>query len=345
MNIKEALHQGTMTLTEAGSESPRLDAQVLLLAVLNAERTILIAHPERELASQEEQLYDQYISERALGKPVSYITGRREFMGLEFAVNEAVLIPRPETEVLVEEALREIEDGRWEMGDRSPAGLHSMKTPGVSSRGNARPRVLDLCTGSGAIAVSIKHFAPEAEVIATDLSEEALEVARENARRILGGGRWEMEDGRMGDGPNGVRFLQGDLFEALNDNDPCHSEGEARRIFSNLQSPISDLFDLIVSNPPYIPKPDIEGLMRDVKDFEPRMALDGGEDGLDIYRRLIPEAAKRLAPGGVLILEIGSDQGEIVPELCRQAGLTEVRVLKDLAGLDRVVRAKRRDEK
>ena len=284
MNIRDALKRGCEVLEGAGSESPRLDAQVLLLAVLREERTVLVSHPERELASQEEQLYNQYISERALGKPVSYITGMKEFMGLEFAVNEAVLIPRPETELLVEEAVRVL-------------------------NGKAM-RVLDLCTGSGAIAVSIRHFVPQAEVTATDLSEEALKVAWENAERLTAGG---------------IRFLQGDLFEA----------------FSNLQAPGSELFNLIVSNPPYIPAKVIDGLMPDVKDFEPRLALDGGTDGLDIYRRLIPQAAEHLAPGGVLLLEIGFDQGETVPDLCRQAGLGNIAVLKDLAGLDRVVRAER----
>lgn len=290
MNIRDALKRGCEVLEGAGSESPRLDAQVLLLAVLREERTVLVSHPERELASQEEQLYNQYISERALGKPVSYITGVKEFMGLEFAVNEAVLIPRPETELLVEEAVKELE--------------------AISREAEAVPRVLDLCTGSGAIAVSIRHFVPQAKVTATDLSEEALKVARENAERLTAGG---------------IRFLQGDLFEA----------------FSNLQVPGSELFNLIVSNPPYIPAKVIDGLMPDVKDFEPRLALDGGTDGLDIYRRLIPQAAEHLAPGGVLLLEIGFDQGETVPDLCRQAGLGNVTVLKDLAGLDRVVRAER----
>jgi len=290
MNIRDALKRGCEVLEGAGSESPRLDAQVLLLAVLREERTVLVSHPERELASQEEQLYNQYISERALGKPVSYITGVKEFMGLEFAVNEAVLIPRPETELLVEEAVKELE--------------------AISREAEAVPRVLDLCTGSGAIAVSIRHFVPQAEVTATDLSEEALKVARENAERLTAGG---------------IRFLQGDLFEA----------------FSDFQSPGFGLFNLIVSNPPYIPAKVIDGLMPDVKDYEPRLALDGGADGLDIYRRLIPQAAEDLAPGGILLLEIGHDQGETVPDLCRQAGLGNIAVLKDLAGLDRVVRAER----
>ena len=291
MNIRNALRQATTTLTQAGSESPGLDAQVLLLTVLQAERTILISHPERELTPEQETEYNEYISERALGKPVSYITGTKEFMGMEFLVTEAVLIPRPETELLVEEALREM---------RGPL------------------RVLDLCTGSGAIAISIKKLCPEAEVTATDLSEAALEVAKENARRILG----ESEDLSL-KSEEPIHFLKGDLFEAL---------------------PEEDCFDLILSNPPYIPNAVVEGLAKDVKDFEPRMALEGGEDGLDIYRRLIPEAAKRLAPGGILLLEIGHDQGETVPALCRQAGLIEVTVQEDLAGLDRVVKAKVSDK-
>ncbi len=312
MNIRDALKRGCEVLDGAGSESPRLDAQVLLLAVLREERTVLVSHPERELASQEEQLYKQYISERALGKPVSYITGVKEFMGLEFAVNEAVLIPRPETELLVEEAVKELE--------------------AISREAEAVPRVLDLCTGSGAIAVSIKHFVPKAEVTATDLSEEALKVARENAERLTEGG---------------IRFLQGDLFEALSVRCADSSPGGGARLASPSGRGVTEgdgegrFFNLIVSNPPYIPAGVIDGLMPDVKDFEPRLALDGGTDGLDIYRRLIPQAAEHLAPGGVLLLEIGFDQGETVPDLCRQAGLGNIAVLKDLAGLDRVVRAER----
>ena|GEM_PF-66916 len=358
MNIRDALRQGTRILTQAGSESPGLDAQVLLLTVLQAERTILISHPERELTPEQETEYNRTISERALGKPVSYITGTKEFMGLEFLVNEAVLIPRPETEVLVEEALKELEARSWKQGAGSRENIlrcaqgDKGNGAGISLRVQEKaPRVLDLCTGSGAIAISIKRFVPEAEVTATDLSEEALEVAKENARRILGeplsvacgdtspqrgearfceepesalgSPLWgELSAERTERGTN-VRFLQGDLFEAL---------------------PEEDCFDLILSNPPYIPNAVVEGLAKDVKDFEPRMALEGGEDGLDIYRRLIPEAAKRLAPGGILLLEIGHDQGETVPALCRQAGLTEITVLKDLAGLDRVVKAKVSDK-
>lgn len=312
MNIRDALKRGCEVLEGAGSKSPRLDAQVLLLAVLREERTVLVSHPEREMASQEEQLYNQYISERALGKPVSYITGVKEFMGLEFAVNEAVLIPRPETELLVEEAVKELE--------------------AISREAKAVPRVLDLCTGSGAIAISIRHFVPQAEVTATDLSEEALKVARENAGRILG----ETEDLSPQSGES-IRFLQGDLFEAL--DGPMRASAPTQD--SGLQTRDFNLFNLIVSNPPYIPEKVIDGLMPDVKDFEPRLALDGGTDGLDIYRRLIPQAAAHLAPGGILLMEIGHDQGETVPDLCRQAGLRNVTVLKDLAGLDRVARAER----
>ena len=289
MNIRDALKRGCEVLEGAGSESPRLDAQVLLLAVLREERTVLVSHPERELASQEEQLYNQYISERALGKPVSYITGVKEFMGLEFAVNEAVLIPRPETELLVEEAVKELE--------------------AISREAEAVPRVLDLCTGSGAIAISIRHFLPQAEVTATDLSEEALQVARENAGRILG----ESEDS--------IRFLQGDLFEA----------------FSDFQSPGSGLFNLIVSSPPYIPAKVIDGLMPDVKDYEPRLALDGGADGLDFYRRIAAEAPAHLNKGGVLLLEIGWDQGDSVPALLREAGFTDVQAHEDFQGILRMV--------
>ena len=206
-------------------------------------------------------------------EPCQYIIGQTEFYGLSFLVNEHVLIPRQDTELLVEEAL---------------------KTTAEDSR------VLDLCTGSGAVAVAIKHSRPDAAVTALDISKDALETAKKNAEQ------------------NGceIEFLLSDLFEEL---------GAERK------------FDVIVSNPPYISETEYETLMPEVKDHEPSLALLAGEEGLDIYRRLTAEAPRYLTKGGALLVEIGCSQAEAVSGLFKENGFKEIKVIKDLAGLDRVV--------
>jgi release factor glutamine methyltransferase len=203
-------------------------------------------------------------------------------MGLDFTVTEDVLCPRPDTEILTEEVLRELTDGS---------------------------RFLELCTGSGCIAVSLLRYSNDCTGIATDLSEKALEIARKNADAILG----ETSDA--------LTFLQGDLWEALGDSE--------------------ERFDFVISNPPYIPAGDIPSLMPEVRLHEPVMALDGGADGLDFYRRILEEAPRRLKGGGQIFLEIGYDQGAAVSRLCEEAGLIEISVIRDYGGNDRVVRAMR----
>jgi release factor glutamine methyltransferase len=237
---------------------------------------------ERPLAEAELGRYRELIKRRRNGEPIAYILGRREFFALPFRVDRRVLIPRPDTEVLVETALNGTRD-RHLFG-----------------------RMLDLCTGSGCVAVAFAKDRPTWRVTAVDLSPEAAALARENALRA----------GVV----HNLAVLEGDLFAPL----PAGSE-----------------FELITANPPYIPSGDIAGLDADVRDFEPRLALDGGEDGLSIIRRLLEEAPRYLASGGLIALEVGFDQAPAVTLLFESAGFTEVTRTKDLAGVERVVSGRR----
>jgi len=258
---------------DKGIESPRLDAELLLSATLEMDRVALYVNFERPLIADELARYREKVRRRADHEPLQYILGETEFWSLPFSVNPAVLIPRADTEVLVEEALKEID--------------------GCSS-------VLDVGTGSGAIAVALAHEKPEIKVTALDCSEDALEVARGNARR------------------NGVVERVACLAGDLNSLPPGP-------------------FDMIVSNPPYIPSRDWEQLMPEVRDHEPRLALDGGDDGLEAYRRIAVQALKILSPGGWLLVEVGIGQAAVVSALFKAAGLTEVVQRDDYAGIPRVV--------
>lgn len=275
--IRDALLLAVQFLRRAGIPQPRLEAELLLAHVLEESTLRVITHDERPLTPAQWETYQQVVRQRGSGYPLQYITGRQEFMSLMFKVTPQVLIPRSDTEVLVETVLAL-------KGDFA-----------------GRPcRILDVGTGSGAIAVSLAFYWPEAQVTAVDLSPGALAVARENARR------------------HGVQveWVQGDGLT------PFLAAGRQ--------------FDLIVSNPPYIPSPQLSSLQREVQ-HEPALALDGGPDGLRFYRRLAGEAPGCLAPGGYLALEIGWDQGEAVKVLLLAAGFQAVTVHPDYAGRDRVV--------
>ena len=253
-----------------------MEARLLLEWVCGTDRNTLLAHGDRTLSTGERQAYEEAITRRRRRVPLQQITGCQAFMGLEFQVNGHVLVPRQDTEILVEEVMRELQDGM---------------------------RVLDLCTGSGCIAVSLSVLGGFEDVTATDLSFEALKVAKENAERLLNQGR-------------AIRFLQGDLFDCL----------ETR-------------FDIITANPPYIATGVIRNLAPEVRDHEPRMALDGDEDGLCFYRRIAAKAGEWLEPGGCIYLEIGYDQGLAVSRLLEETGFENIRIVKDTPGLDRVVYA------
>ena len=276
MTYRECYEQGCRTLQAAGIEEATLDARLLLEAVCGTDRNDLLAHGEQPVMSQAEEKYLNWIRQRAEHIPLQQLTGEQDFMGLTFSVNEHVLIPRQDTEILVEEVLKELHDGM---------------------------RVLDMCTGSGCILLSLLHYSNDCEGLGVDLSAEALEVAGRNVLKVLTPEKAEH-----------AHFLQSDLFEK-----------------------VKGKFEIIVSNPPYIASAEIEKLMPEVRDREPRMALDGTEDGLHFYRRIIKEAGKHLVNSGMLFFEIGYDQGQAVSELMRAQGYREVQVVQDYAGLDRVV--------
>ena len=276
MTYRECYEKGCHILNEAGIEESTLDARLLLEAVCGTDRNDLLAHGEQPVMSQAEEKYLNWIRQRAEHIPLQQLTGEQDFMGLTFSVNEHVLIPRQDTEILVEEVLKELHD---------------------------RMRILDMCTGSGCILLSLLHYSNDCEGLGVDLSAEALEVAGQNVLKVLTPEKAEH-----------AHFLQSDLFEKV--------EGK---------------FEIIVSNPPYIASAEVEKLMPEVRDHEPRMALDGTEDGLHFYRRIIKEAGKHLVNSGMLFFEIGYDQGQAVSELMRTQGYREVQVVQDYAGLDRVV--------
>lgn len=274
MTIREATRHSIQTLEAAGVPDPHADAALLLAHVVGLPRLDLSLAPSMSLTPEQEQRLSSLLFSRASREPLQYLLKEQCFFGLDFTVDARVLIPRPETETLCEVAL---------------AFLKTRRTP----------RVLDLCTGSGAIAVTIKQECPSSEVTATDISLEALTLAQENAARLGAS----------------VRFLQGDLFAPV----------------------AGERYDAIVSNPPYIESEACEILQPEVL-REPRMALDGGKDGLDFYRAIARQAAGHLLPGGLLSMEIGDTQGLAVCELLQaEKAYTTPVIHKDLQGKDRVV--------
>lgn len=275
MDYRTIYNVGTRMLSDL--PDGKLDARLLLEEACGTSVQTLLAHPERPVSEKEEALYRSFLERRQSREPVAYILGRQEFMGLDFSVSPSVLIPNQDTETLAEEAIRGLKAG---------------------------DRILDLCTGSGCILLSLLHYCPGTCGIGTDLSPEALDTAEENGIRLGLEKR--------------AAWKQGDLFEALKD---------------------AGTFDIIVSNPPYIRTDIIETLEPEVKSREPYMALDGGSDGLIFYRRIAEKAPAFLKKGGRLLLEIGYDQGKDVSDLLKEKGFRDVRVIKDYADKDRVVSA------
>ena len=278
MTYRECYEAGRTALAEAGILEAELDARLLLEYVCHTDRNTLLVHSEREVTDEERPRYQDLIIKRAERVPLQHLTGIQEFMGLSFQVNEHVLIPRQDTEILVEEVLRHLHDGM---------------------------RVLDMCTGSGCILISLLHYSNDCSGVGVDLSEAALEVARENADQLLQ---------TSGDKSKDILFQRSNLFEKV--------EGQ---------------FEIIVSNPPYIESEVIESLMPEVRLHEPLLALDGGEDGLDFYREIVRGSRTHLTGGGMLFFEIGYNQGKAVRALLEQSGFTAVEIVQDYAGLDRVV--------
>lgn len=281
--IGEILQWTKQYFSEKGVENPRLDAEVLLSDIVKLDRLRLYVNFDQPLQQQELDRYRDYVKKRVMRMPVAYILGRKEFMGLEFAVNPAVLIPRPETELLVEAALKRLE-------------------------GRQQPGILDIGTGSGAIILSVLKLLPQATGLALDISPQALAVARDNAARLGVAER--------------VTFRESNLLAALGQSGQPGQPAER--------------FDAILSNPPYIKDADIPALAPEVGK-EPRAALAGGRDGLDFYRRILQEAAGYLLPEGFLAWEIGAGQSEDIGRIAGEAGWTVTDVIKDLAGIERVM--------
>lgn len=274
MKYLECYKEGCRKLAEASVPEAELDARLLLEYICGTNRNDLLVHGDREVEEQHLTAYEAAIAKRMKRIPLQHITGEQDFMGLTFRVNEHVLIPRQDTEILVEEILKDMQDYQ---------------------------RILDMCTGSGCILISLLHYNNWCEGVGVDISPLALQTAEENGKNLL---------------PEEKRpvWLESDLFDKV--------EGK---------------FDVIVSNPPYIRSDVIETLMPEVKDHEPINALDGTEDGLYFYREIVRLAPEYLKKEGKLYFEIGHDQGADVSELLRQAGFKEIHVEKDYAGLDRVV--------
>ena len=270
MTYREAVEFGTKCLTDAGVPDAALDAWYLLQMVCKIERSYYYVHGEEDITQDAQKEYEIAVQKRAEHIPLQYIIGEQEFMGLRFKVNSNVLIPRQDTETLVEQVLKIVKPGM---------------------------KVLDLCTGSGCVLISVLKNAPELTGMGSDISKTALLVAKENAKLHEVDAEW----------------VRSDLF----DN-------------------ITETFDVIMANPPYIPTGEILSLMPEVREHEPILALDGMEDGLYFYRKIVAQAGEYLEQGGWLCFEIGYDQGEALKEMMTEAGYGQVKIIKDLAGLDRV---------
>ncbi|WP_029230845.1 peptide chain release factor N(5)-glutamine methyltransferase [Butyrivibrio sp. VCB2006] len=276
-NYRDIYLTGSENLKKAGITEAMLDARLLLECACGTDHNTLLAHPDRKVTAEEEDRYLAMIDRRAKREPVAYIIGSWSFMGLDFKVDKNVLIPEQDTETLVEEVMRFQEDGM---------------------------RIMDLCTGSGCIALSLLNYSNNTTAVCTDISAGALEVARSNAKGL------GLSDRAI--------FVETDLF-------PDEDMGK---------------FDIIVSNPPYIASSVIDSLAPEVKEYEPRLALDGAEDGLVFYRRIVETTPRFLNSNGYLFLEIGYDQGQALVEMLEDKKVYhDIQVIKDLGGNDRVVSA------
>lgn len=286
MTLKQALTSAIAFLEENEVGSPRMNGEVLLMFSLGCDRAYLYGHSDRELTKEEQARYDEAVTKRASGYPAQYITGHQEFWGLDLIVTPSVLIPRPETEHIVE-VVTEIARGAEYAGQ------------------SRRPKLVDVGTGSGAIALALAKELPQADVLAVDMSTEALGVARANAARLEMASR--------------VRFQQSDVLASVG------RDGS---------------FDFVVSNPPYVALSEADKVQDVVKKFEPKMAVFAGEHGLDVIRRLIPQSHEALRDGGYLVMEIGYSMSEAVMRI--MYGFDQVHAVPDLAGIPRVVVGRKR---
>ena len=320
MEVRSALKQGIAQLRGADVPSFTLAAELLLLHTLGRDRTWLYAHPEESVSEADAARFQKLLARRAAGEPTQHLTGKQEFWGLEFEVTPDVLIPRPETEHVIEIALdrlavREIRAGRKQ----------TLTGEGL--------QIADVGTGSGCIAIALAKELPGARILATDISDAALAIARRNAARHNFSER--------------IRFVECNLFSdahvsdaetsAVEPQQPAPLPGKVSAANETLSSP----FDLIVSNSPYIGRNEKDSLQREVREHEPEVALYGGEEGYELYADLIAQAGRHLKPGGLLVLELGHNSRPAVQPLLDTRNWTNVGVTKDLAGIERVIAAER----
>lgn len=276
MKIKKLLSRGREILERAEIENPGFEAELILAHLLTVDRVFLYTHDDDQVNYRIEKIFLEMSNRRADNEPLAYILGNKEFMGLKFKIDRNVLIPRPDTECLVEFLIDYLKESY-------PAGA----------------KVLDLCTGSGAIGIALKFHYSKINLAISDISREALKIARENAKTLI---------------QDDLIIYHSDLFEKI---------------------PKDQSFDLIVTNPPYIPKETIKNLAPEIINYEPKLALDGGKSGIDFYLRIINEAGLFLNPGGMLAMEIGDKQKDSIGRILRNSGFKNIRGLKDLTGLTR----------
>lgn len=299
ITIKEAITAGTMRLKKCNIDNADYDSFALFSDIAGIDKTYYFMHGNEPVSPENMQLFDEYISRRCNHEPLQYILGKAWFYGREYKVNGNVLIPRADTEVLVEQALK------YSGSIEADKAVVTVPDVGSADEGT-KMHILDMCTGSGCIAITLALEIAESHVVAVDLSGEALNVAVENKDKL---------------GAENVSFVQSNLFD-------------------DMEEYRTEQFDIIVSNPPYIETDVIDTLSEEVKGFEPAMALDGADDGLYFYRRITEDAVHFLKSGGCLMYEIGYNQGEAVRQIMLAAGFKEVEVIKDYAGFDRVVKGR-----
>jgi release factor glutamine methyltransferase len=304
--VRRVLEWTTQHLKKHGSDTPRLDAEILLAHARGCPRIALYTQFDEPLSDPVRTRMRELVQRRAQAEPVAYLVGHREFFSLDFDVTRDVLIPRPDTETLVLAVLDAIKSSSSPRPHLGGEGQGEGGSAPNDSNAVSSPRILDLCTGSGCVAIAVAKNCPAARVTATDVSAAAIHVATENAAKLQVADR--------------VRLAAGDLFAAVGPD---------------------DRFDIIAANPPYVTTSELESLAQDIRKYEPRSALDGGPDGLDVIRRIIREAPDRLVPGGQIFIEISPEQGAAVEAFYQEVGrYADVRLLKDLAGRLRVAAAR-----
>ncbi|MCI7679244.1 MAG: peptide chain release factor N(5)-glutamine methyltransferase [Clostridiales bacterium] len=349
MTARELINKGAQELAERGVADAETDSRLLFCHLAGVSRSRLFMEYPRMMTDTEIAAYKALIRRRGTGEPLQYIVGETEFMGLRFRVDSRVLIPRPETELLVEKALELLKgfSTKSEQGSPSASGEPAAAGEPVAATrqnplGSRQPvRILDCCCGSGAIGLSVATLAEmPVRVICTDISSDALDVARENARNFLGAVMSRTEgfvesDEPESDGSSGASRRRG-----WGDK----NRGKVEFLWGSFLEPVAGKrFDMILCNPPYICDEVIPTLQKEVREHEPMIALTGGADGLEPYREMIPQLARHLTAGGIAMFEIGHDQGEAVANMFAETGEFEpAQVMRDLAGRNRIVWTRRR---